>query len=97
MASNPKDRDFNNSLAASNTKDCVFYSSLHRKIWLVPQKTVGPLLGTGEYVFVLQVAFQKFTPGHLTFGDKIGNLRCIRAKPKCTCHVPPTLQVRPTM
>lgn len=35
--SNPKDCDFNNSLAASNTKD--------------PEKISGPLLGSGKYKF----------------------------------------------
>ena len=43
-ALNPKDHDFNNSLAASNTKDCVFYSSLLRKIWVSPQKDIGSII-----------------------------------------------------
>ena len=43
---------FNNSLAAENTIDCMFYSSLLRKIWLSPPKDPlsCPLLGTGEYL-----------------------------------------------
>ena len=44
-ALNPKDHDFNNSLlAASNTKDCVFYSSLPWEIWLSPPKDLGSII-----------------------------------------------------
>ena len=43
-ASNPKDCDFNNSLAFSNTTYCVFYSSLLRKIWLSPPKDLGSII-----------------------------------------------------
>ena len=42
-ASNPRDSDLNNSLAASNTKDRVFYSSILSKIWLSPLKISGLL------------------------------------------------------
>ena len=43
-ASNSRDCDFNNCLAAANMKDCVFYSSLLRKIWLSPQKDLGSII-----------------------------------------------------
>ena len=43
-ASNPKDCDFYNCLAASNTKDCVFYSILLRKIWVSPPKDLGSII-----------------------------------------------------
>ena len=43
-ASNPKDRNFDNSLAASNTKDCVFYRYLLRKVWLSSPKDLGSII-----------------------------------------------------
>ena len=43
-ASDPKDCDSNNGLANSNTKDCVFYSRLSRKIWLSPPKDLGSII-----------------------------------------------------
>ena len=43
-ASNPKDCDFNNSLVAPNTKDCVLYSGLLRKIWLSLPNDLGSII-----------------------------------------------------
>ena len=60
-ASNLKDRYINNSLAASTTKNCVFYSILLRKIWLSPPKdqrvhqSLTSIMKLGEQIHMMVV------------------------------------------